>query len=103
MKIDEIEIVNFKIFDKTEFKFDENFNLIIGINGSGKTSLLRALAISLAGWANAYIKDDRNLRPIEDNEIREIQRDGRFDKTKETYIKAFGESIIVDDSENKKI
>lgn len=102
MKIDKIEIVNFKIFDKTEFKFDENFNIIIGINGSGKTSLLRALAISLAGWANAYIKDDRNLRPIEDNEIREIQRDGRFDKTKETYIKAFGKSIIVDDSENKK-
>ena len=60
MKIDNIEIENFKTFDKTEFSFNEKFNLIIGINGSGKTSLLRALAISLAGWANAYIKDDNN-------------------------------------------
>lgn len=90
MKINKVEIVNFKIFDETEFKFNKSFNLIIGINGSGKTSLLRALAISLAGWANAYIKDDNNLRPIEDSEVREIQKDGRFDKTKETYIKSYG-------------
>jgi len=102
MKINNIEIVNFKIFDESKFRFNENFNLIIGINGSGKTSLLRALAISLAGWANAYIKDDRNLRPIEDSEIREIQIDGRFDKTKETFIKSTGKAVIIDDSDTKK-
>jgi predicted ATP-binding protein involved in virulence len=102
MVIDKIEITNFKIFDEAEFKFDKNFNLIIGINGSGKTSLLRALAISLAGWANAYIKDEKNLRPIEDNEVREIQKDGRFDLTKETNIKSIGKAVIVDDYENKK-
>ena len=96
MKIDEIKIVNFKIFDETEFKFDKKFNLIIGINGSGKTSLLRALAISLAGWANAYIKHKDNLRPIDDNEVREIQKDGRFDKTKETFIKTWGSVGIID-------
>ncbi len=102
MKIHKINIVNFKIFDETEFEFNKNFNLIIGINGSGKTSLLRALAISLAGWANAYIKDDKNLRPIEDNEIREIQKDGRFDKTKETSIESTAQAVIIDDYDNKK-
>lgn len=102
MKIDKIEIINFKIFDETEFTFDEHFNLIIGINGSGKTSLLRALAISLAGWANAYIKSENNLRPIKDDEVREIQKDGRFDKTKESLIKSTGKAVIIDDYENKK-
>lgn len=102
MKINKVEIVNFKIFVETEFCFNENFNLIIGVNGSGKTSLLRALAISLAGWANAYIKDDKNLRPIEENEIREIQKNNRFDKTKETFIKSTGKAIIVDDGNNEK-
>ena len=62
MRINQIEIENFKLFKKSKFKFNKNFNLIIGINGSGKTSLLRAIAVSLGGWANAYIKDDRNLR-----------------------------------------
>ncbi|WP_041963099.1 AAA family ATPase [Sulfurospirillum cavolei] len=102
MRIDKIEIENFKLFDKVEFSFNEHFNLIIGINGSGKSSLLRALAVALGGWANAYIKDDRNLRPIEKNEIREIQKDGRFDKTKDTLIKTYGEARVINRYSNDR-
>lgn len=102
MRIDKIEIENFKLFDKVEFNFNAHFNLIIGINGSGKSSLLRALAVALGGWANAYIKDDNNLRPIEKNEIREIQKDGRFDKTKDTLIKTYGEARVINRYSNDR-
>ncbi len=95
MKIDSIEIENFKLFTKSKFHFNSKFNLVVGINGSGKTSLLRAIAIALGGWAHAYIKDRKNLRPISDNEIREVQVDKRFDKTKSTHIKTFGTSTII--------
>ncbi|WP_256384096.1 AAA family ATPase [Photobacterium toruni] len=90
-----IELNNYKLFSKQEFKFNTEFNIIIGVNGSGKTSLLRGLATALAGWAHAYVKDDRNLRPIEDNEIRLIETDGRYDLAKETSIKAYGEFPII--------
>lgn len=96
MKISSIEIENFKLFKNSRFEFDKNFNLLIGINGSGKTSLLRAIAVALGGWANAYVKHDKNLRAIRDEEIREIQNDKRFDKTKKTTIKTKGNSNIVD-------
>ncbi len=96
MKIHKIEIENFKLFKKVEFKFDDNFNLLIGINGSGKTSLLRAIAVALGGWANAYIKDEKNLRPIQDDEVREIQQNGRFDKSKESLIKVDGTAKVID-------
>lgn len=96
MKIHKIEIENFKLFKKSEFKFDDEFNLIIGINGSGKTSLLRAISVSLGGWANSYIEDEKNLRPIEENEVREIQIDGRFDKVKKTIISTEGSVEIID-------
>ena len=102
MRINQIEIENFKLFKKSKFKFNKNFNLIIGINGSGKTSLLRAIAVSLGGWANAYIKDERNLRPIEDNEVREIQIDGRFDKVKEVSIETWGSSTIINRFSSKR-
>ncbi|OCH54104.1 MULTISPECIES: AAA family ATPase [Vibrio] len=95
MKLDSIEIENFKLFKHKKFEFNSNFNLIIGINGSGKTSLLNAVAVAVAGWAHSYIANDNNLRPIEDNEIREIQIDQRFDKTKETRIKAVGKALVV--------
>ena len=96
MQINKLEIENFKLFDKKEFHFDPHFNLVIGENGSGKTSLLRAVAVALGGWAHAYIKDKNNLRPIADDEIREIQVDNRFDKTKQTSIMATGKADIVD-------
>lgn len=96
MKIDRLKISNFKLFSESEFQFHTEFNLVVGVNGSGKTSLLRAAAVALGGWAHAYIKDRNNRRPILNNEIREIQKDNRFDKTKNVSIEAQGEAAIVD-------
>ena len=95
MRIDSIEIKNFKLFTNETFQFNSDFNLIIGVNGSGKTSLLNAVAVAIAGWAHAYIKDKNNLRSIEDHEIREVQIDKRFDRTKKTEIKAYGSGQVI--------
>ncbi len=95
MRIDRLEIENFKLFVEKSFPFHPEFNLLIGINGSGKTSLLRAIAVALGGWAHAFVKNEQNLRPILDEEIREIQVDNRFDKTKATTIKAYGNAKII--------
>ncbi len=96
MQINKIKIENFKLFKNNEFSFNPEFNLLIGINGSGKTSLLRAIAVALGGWANAYIKSEQNLRPILDEEIREIQIENRFDKSKNISVKAHGNAKIID-------
>ena len=48
MKITEIELNNFRRFKKIQINFDERLNLIVGINGSGKTGILDALAILLS-------------------------------------------------------
>jgi predicted ATP-binding protein involved in virulence len=102
MQIDKLEIENFKLFAQQEFRFHPEFNLLIGENGSGKTSLLRAVAVALGGWAHAYIKDKNNRRPILTEEIREVQVDKRFDRTKRTSIKAHGTAIIIDNFDNQK-
>lgn len=44
MRIDRLEVENFRCFEKAEFEFSPHFNLLVGINGSGKTSLLMAVA-----------------------------------------------------------
>ena len=102
MRIDELKVTNFKLFEEEEFSFDSSFNLIIGENGSGKTSLLRAVATALGGWAHSYIKDAKNRRPIEESEIREIQIDNSFDKSKVTSVTAKGTATIIDRYNNKK-
>ena len=93
MRINELEVKNFKLFQENTFSLDNRFNLIIGENGSGKTSLLRAVAVALGGWAHAFIKDHQNRRPIADDEVREVQIDNRFDKAKTTSITAKGASL----------
>lgn len=48
MYLDSLKIQNFRCYEDSDFKFNRKFNLIIGKNGSGKTSLLHAIATSFA-------------------------------------------------------
>lgn len=50
MRIDTLTIHNFRGFKELSFSFDPEFNLVVGVNGTGKTSLLDALSIALGSW-----------------------------------------------------
>ncbi|BBK42439.1 hypothetical protein STVA_24590 [Allostella vacuolata] len=50
MRIDRMSVRNFKGFRQSEFLFHPEFNLIVGVNGTGKTSVLDALSVALGGW-----------------------------------------------------
>ncbi|MDP3545327.1 MAG: AAA family ATPase [Phreatobacter sp.] len=68
MRIDHLVIENFKGFSKREFSFASGFNLIVGTNGTGKTSTLEALAVATGSWflgLRGY--DSRHMLP---NEVR---------------------------------
>ncbi|MGO9261779.1 MAG: AAA family ATPase [Bryobacteraceae bacterium] len=50
MRIESLAIQNFKGFKDRTFSFHPHFNLLVGDNASGKTSLLDALAIAAGSW-----------------------------------------------------
>ena len=50
MVLDTIHIMNFKGIEDAEFRFDSDFNLIIGNNGAGKTSILEAISVGLGAF-----------------------------------------------------
>jgi predicted ATP-binding protein involved in virulence len=50
MRIDRLKIQNFKGFESFEIDLDPHFNLLVGDNASGKTSVLDALSILLDSW-----------------------------------------------------
>jgi predicted ATP-binding protein involved in virulence len=50
VQIQHLTIKNFKKFRECRIDFDPSFNLLVGDNASGKTSLLDALAIALDAW-----------------------------------------------------
>lgn len=49
MALSKIKIKNFKIFEYFEFCFNENINIIVGNNESGKSTLLEAIHLALTG------------------------------------------------------
>ena len=48
MRIDHLKVQNFRCFEQAEFNFSPRFNLLVGVNGAGKTSLLKAVVAALA-------------------------------------------------------
>lgn len=51
MRLDQLHIQNFRCYEDATFNFKPGFNLVVGVNGSGKTSLLQAVATSFSDFA----------------------------------------------------
>jgi len=66
MRIDSLLLENFKGFSSRELAFHPQFNLVVGENGTGKTSLLDALAVAAGSWfLGVSGVDTRHIYPHE--------------------------------------
>ena len=70
MNVTGLNLTNFRVIERAEFRFHPGMNLIVGVNGVGKTSVLDALAVCLA----AVVKEANKLRtkatPFNSDDIR---------------------------------
>jgi len=73
MKIESIQILNFRGIEHLELEFDPRFTLLVGDNASGKTSILSALSVALGIWhVSKMVNGPNQWRGIMDHEIREV-------------------------------
>ncbi|HEX4131986.1 MAG TPA: AAA family ATPase [Pirellulales bacterium] len=72
MRIDQLHIKNFKKFSDQALDLHPQFTLLVGENGSGKTTILDALAVALGVWLLDVPDSDvkNSQRPIYTSEIR---------------------------------
>ncbi|WP_069471229.1 AAA family ATPase [Candidatus Marithrix sp. Canyon 246] len=70
MRIDHLEVTNFKGFEHKMIDFSPRFNVLSGDNGIGKTAILDALAVGMGALLLGF--DDINSRTISSTEIRHI-------------------------------
>ena len=50
MRLDSLHLQNFRGYENRTFSFHPRFNLVVGDNGAGKTSLLEACSIAIGSW-----------------------------------------------------
>ena len=67
VRIEKLTLKNFRLFEQREFSFHPQFNLIIGENGSGKSSLLNGIAISLNYFITRLIGKQSRLLLTDDD------------------------------------
>ncbi len=67
MYLSNIHIENFKGIKNADIDFDRSVNLVIGNNGTGKTSVLEAIAVALGGFLSGI--DGVNC--LQDADLRE--------------------------------
>ena len=57
MRVSALQLANVRTIEAAEFRFQPGFNLIVGVNGVGKTTVLDALCVCLS----AYVKQANQL------------------------------------------
>ncbi len=63
MRLRRLELTNFRGFGHLDLEFHPNFNVLIGVNGVGKTTVLEAAAVALSGWLLSFPgADTRQIR-----------------------------------------
>ena len=64
MKLKRLTLINFRIFEQATFDFQPGMNLLVGINGVGKSSALDALRLLLSRALPESIAPKERPRPI---------------------------------------
>ncbi|MDB9481143.1 AAA family ATPase, partial [Dolichospermum circinale CS-537/05] len=97
MKIQQLELQNFRCFDHKVFEFSDQFNVIIGDNGTGKTVFSDALRLVIAVFIYrlAEIRENtfEDKSRIQDSDIRQVRNQTIEWKLP---VKVFCKSIIND-------
>ncbi len=98
MIVKDIHIENFKGIDEIDLVFNEQFNVLIGENGAGKSSVLDAISIGLGTFlmntSASFGPSGRRSRPLLKNEVRMVVLSD--DNIEATTVKLSGTFCIED-------
>lgn len=78
MRLETLRLQNFRGYADHEFVLHPRFNLVIGENGTGKTSFLEAAAIAIGSWLLGFPGHDS--RSIRERDVRHV-----FDLVEKRY------------------
>lgn len=75
LKIKELELENFRGFEKLNIKFNDRMTCFVGINGAGKSSLLRAISKSMSLLANKASLTSKKEYSLVSDDVRKVEND----------------------------
>lgn len=89
MRIDKLHLKNFRNFESVSFEFNPNFTVIIGENGTGKSSIIQGLRLAASTFLLGI--DEAERYHIQKEDVRRIDIGNRFVPQTECSFEAQGE------------
>lgn len=100
MYVRDVDIVNFKGIEQCHLSFQQGFNLLIGENGQGKTSILEAIAVGMGGFISGIATSLVRPRHFSMDEVRTVyQEQGDGGYSPEYFWPSVGIHLICQDRE----
>ncbi len=105
MQINNIKIKNFKSIQEQSIKLSPNINLFVGVNGSGKSTILNSIVISLSWLINRIQKENSSAKRIDELDIKNDTQTAIIKIQVENNQKKYDWSIIktIRGYSNKKV
>lgn len=101
--LEEITLHNYRKFEDQTFQLDKQMNLLIGVNASGKTTVLEAVNVALGAYLAAYktYVPSRFVRNISERDVRRkmqqsVQKDVLISPGLEQYPCYVEAKLIID-------
>lgn len=88
MRIEQIELTNFRNFEQATFHFPSLFTVVIGENGRGKSTLLQALRLAVGTFLLGFKETEQIL--IRPEDIRRVELGRRFSPQFPCGISVYG-------------
>ena len=73
MHLTQLRLKNYRGFEDFTIDLDPGCNVLLGVNGSGKTAILEGAAIALGSWFLGF--DEHKPRPIAESDVRVTQQE----------------------------
>jgi predicted ATP-binding protein involved in virulence len=91
MKIHKLRLTNFRGFEEKTYHFHPHFNVIIGINGTGKTAILEGLCVAVGSFFLGI--DYAENRPIQTDDIRLVNYEDDIQEQFPVQVECWGEML----------
>lgn len=94
MRIDKLRIKNFRCFEHLELPLNKNLNILVGINGAGKSTVLDALAVALGGYLSGFDDIKGNNIQTEDAHFKMFPAGSRIERQGQFPVEVYAEGEV---------
>lgn len=94
MQLTHLELMNYRKFKHYSIDFDSQMTVLVGENGSGKTSILSAACVALSAFVSKVAPGNRQMITHDDAYVCQYETDGIVDQQRQFPVTVSAKGVV---------